>query len=110
MPSGNPNDRGMGGHVGQPQRLWVGDQLTEQAPPLGPVMDSRNLLFVEAHRDELGQAAALADDPERAIPGIDERDRGLDDLPQDDLEIQVAADGDDRFEQRVHPVAGLDRG
>ena len=73
-------------------------------------MNPLDLFFVEAHRDELGQPAAFADDPERAVLGIDERDRGLDDLPQDGLEVEVAADRDDRFEQRMHPIARLDRG
>ena len=109
MPLGEPVRSRMGGHIGQPQRLRVGDQLAEQAPALGPVVNLLDLLLVQAHRDELGQRAAFADDPERAVPGIDERDRGLDDLPQHDLELEVAADRDDRLEQRVHPVPRLDR-
>ena len=71
-------------------------------------MNLLDLLLVQANRDELGQRAAFADDPERAVPGIDERDRGLDDLPQHDLELEVAADRDDRLEQRVHPVPRVD--
>jgi hypothetical protein len=33
--------------------------------------ESRDLLLIQAHRDELGQPAAFADDSERAVPGID---------------------------------------
>ena len=69
-----------------------GDQLAEQAAAFWPVVDPGDLLLVQAHRDELGQPAALADDPERAVPGVDEGDRGLDDLAENDLQLKVAAD------------------
>ena len=55
-------------------------------------------------------AGSVPAHPEGAVPGIDERDRGLDYLPQHDLEVEVAADRDDRLEQRMHPIACLDRG
>ena len=44
--------------------------------------------------------------PERAVAGPDQGDRGLDDLPEHHLEVEVGADGDDRLEQRVDAVPG----
>ncbi len=72
------------------------------------MVDPRDLLLAQAHRNELGQPAAFSDDPERAVPGTDERDRGLDDLPEHDLQLEVAADRDDRLQQRVDAIARLD--
>jgi hypothetical protein len=107
---GEPVRPRVSGYVGQPQRARVGDQLTEQAAALRPVVYRRDLFLVQAHRDELGQPPALSDDPERAVTGIDERDRGLDDLPEDHFQLEVGADGDDRIQQRMDAVARLDHG
>ena len=67
-------------------------------------------LSSQADRDELDQAAAFADDPERAVTGPDQRDRGLDDLLEHHLQVEVGADRDDRFQQRVDPVPGRQHG
>ena len=72
-------------------------------------MDRCDLRLVQAHRDELGQAAPFPDDPECPVLGVDQGDRCLDDLPQHDLQLQVAADGDDRLQQCVHAVSGPNR-
>ncbi len=68
----------------------------------------RDLLLAQAHRYELGEPAAFSDDPQRAVPGVDERDRGLDDLPEHDLQLDIAAHRDDRLQQRMHAIARLD--
>ena len=48
----------------------------------------------------------LVDDAERAVPGVDQRQRGLDDAAEHRLELQVAAHRDHRLEEGVHPVTG----
>ena len=73
-------------------------------------MDRRDLVVRQADRDEFDQPAAFADDPERAVTGPDQRDRGLDDLLEHHLQVEVGADRDDRLEQRVHPVPGGQHG
>ena len=74
--------------------------------PLRPVVDLGDLLLVQADGDELGQPAVVADHAQRAVAGVDQRDGGLDDPAQHDLQVQVAADGDHRLQQGVHPVPG----
>jgi hypothetical protein len=61
-------------------------------------------------RDELGQAAVVADHAERAVAGLDQRHRGLDDLAEHDLQVQVGADRDDGFQQGMDPVPGGQHG
>ena len=73
-------------------------------------MDAPDLLRAEAHRDELGQPPVLADDTQRAVRGVHQADRGLDDPPQRGLQVQAGADDHDRFEQAAHPVPGLQHG
>ena len=63
------------------------------------MMDGLDLVVGQAYRDEFGQAAALADDPQRAVTGPDQRDRGLDDLLEHRLQVEVGPDGDDRFQE-----------
>ena len=69
-------------------------------------MDAGDLGLGQADRDELGQPAVVADDAECPIAGVHQPGRGLDDLAQHHLEVQLAADRDNRLEQRVHPVPG----
>ena len=66
--------------------------------------------LVQAHGDELGQPLALPDNPERTVAGVHEPDGRLDDPLQRGLEVQAGTDGDHRFEQAVHPVAGREDG
>jgi len=81
-------------------------RLAEQPAALRPVVDPGDLGLVHADRDELGQPALLTDDAQSAVAGGDQFDRHLDDLPQHAFQLKVAADGDDRFKQRVRPVPG----
>ena len=73
-------------------------------------MDRRDLVVGQADGDESVQAAVFADDPERAVTGPDQRDRGLDDLPEHRFQVEVGADRDDGFQQRVNPVPGVQDG
>ena len=98
----------MSGHVAQAERLGMRDQLAEQAAALGPVMDRRDLVLVQADRDERGQPAPFADDPQPAIAGIDQGHRRLDNPVQHRIQLKVGADRDDRLQQRTHPVPGRD--
>ena len=73
------------------------------------MVNRRDLVLVKADGDEVGKAAALPDDPERTVPGLHESNCRLDDMPEEDLQLEIGAHGDDRLEQRVHPVTSLDR-
>ena len=73
-------------------------------------MDRPDLVVRQANRDEFDQAAALADDAQRAVTGPDQGDRGLDDLLEHHLQVEVGADRDDGFQQRVDPVPGGQHG
>jgi hypothetical protein len=96
--------------MSQPQRARVGDQRTEQAPALRPMMDGLDLVVGQADRDEFDQPSSLADDPQRTVAGPDQGDRGLDDLREHRLEVEGGTDGDDRFQERVDPVPGGQHG
>ena len=84
---------------------WVISSPSRPAA-LRPVIDLADLGFVEADRDELDQRAAFADHAQRAVAGVHQADRRLDDPPQHHLEVKMAADGDDRLQQGVRPVPG----
>ena len=84
------------------------DELAEQATALRPVVDPGYLGLVQPGRDETGQPPALADDAQRAVPGIDQGDRGLDDVPEHGFQVQLRADGDHGLQQGVRPVPGVD--
>jgi len=74
------------------------------------VVNGGDLGLIQANRDELGQAAAVANHAERAVLSVHQSGRRLHDLPQHDLQIEVAADRDDGLEQRMHPVPGGQHG
>jgi hypothetical protein len=99
---------GVAGDVGHPQRVRVLDEQAEQAAALRPVVDLGDLGGVEAYRDELGEPLVLANDAERAVPGIDELDGRLHDPAQRRLEVQPGPDRDDGLQQAAHPVPGRD--
>ncbi len=71
-------------------------------------MDPGDLRLVQAHRHELGELPALADDAERAVPGGDQLDGRLDDLAEHHLELELAADGDHGLDQRVRAIPGVE--
>ena len=84
----------------------MGDQLAQQAPALRPVIDLADLGFIEADRHELDQRAAFADHAQRAVAGVHQADRRLNDPPQHHLKVKMAADSDHRLQQGVRPVPG----
>ena len=70
------------------------------------MVDRGDLRFVQADGNEFGQPAVVANHAERAVARLGQRHRGLDDLAEHDLQVQVAADGDDGLQQDMDPVAG----
>ena len=96
--------------VGKPQRARVLDKQAEQASPLRPVVDPLDLRGVEADGDELDEPLLLADHAERAVPGVHQVHRRLDDPAEHRLQLEPGTDRDDRLEQPVHPVPGREHG
>jgi hypothetical protein len=66
------------------------------------------LLGTDTNVDELGQAAAPTEHPQRAIAGIDQLHGGLHNALQGGVQLQPSTDRDDRVEQSLQPVPGLD--
>ncbi len=98
---------GVIGEFGYPQRLGVADQLAEDAVALRVVADAGDLLVADADGVEGGQPRAVrADHPEGGVTGVHERRGGLHDAVQRLFEVEFPSDGEDRFEETVHPVAG----
>ena len=99
-----PDRRGVLAQVGDPERTGIGDQLPEHALALGQGPHARGELLVDAHGDEGGQPVTLADDPERAVAGVDEFDAGLDDAPQGAVQVQPGGHAEEGVEQLLHPA------
>jgi hypothetical protein len=96
--------------VGEAQRAWLLDEQAEQAAPLGPVMNLADLLGVKPDGNELDEALVLADDAERAVPGVDEVHGRLNNAAEHRLKLKARPDRDDRLKQAVHPVPGAEHG
>ena len=62
--------------------------------------DALPFLGGDARREERLDAAALAQEGERAVAGADEVARAVDDLLQDGLEIELAEDAESGVVQR----------
>src|SRR5262249_57974573 len=92
--------------IGQPQWLRISYQQPEDALAFRPMMDGFDLAAAHPDGDELGEPAAFADHAHRAVAGVDQRDSGVDDAAQQDLEFKARTDRDDGFEQRVNAVSG----
>ena len=66
--------------VGEPQGLRVHDERAEDPVPLGQITDERMRVVIDPDGDELGQpGAGFVEHAERAVAGIDQPDRRLDD-------------------------------
>ena len=78
--------------------------------PARQLADRRALLVGEPGRDELAQPSSGPDleDAERAVPGTDQVHGGMDDALQRTLQRQVRVDADDRVEQALQPVLGVE--
>ena len=95
-----PEAVGMLAQVGQPQRLGVHDEPTEDPVPFGQVTDERVRRVVDPDRDELRQAGAgVVEHAERAVAGIDQPDRRLHDPPEHARRIEIRAEGEHRVEE-----------
>jgi len=90
----------MGLQVGEPQRLRLEDQQTEDAVPLGPSADACGRFIGEADGDELGQTGSrLVEHPKGCILGVDQIGCGLGDSAQRVRERLLGPDGHDGVEQ-----------
>jgi hypothetical protein len=69
----------------------------------------RDLVFFETDRNELDQPASIPDNTERAVLRVNQTDCGGHDTMQHLLKFKLAADRDDRLEQRMNAVAGVER-
>ena len=79
--------------------------------PLRQVADARPDLLVDPGVDELVQRPVRPDHPERAVLGVDQRDRRRHDPAQRGRQLQATGDTDHRVEQAVQLVpAGRDLG
>ena len=65
----------MPAEVGDAQRIGLGDELAEHPLALGEVAHAGAGLLVDADVDEGGQPTALAQHAQRAVAGVDQRDR-----------------------------------
>jgi hypothetical protein len=90
--------------LSEPQRPRVLDQQPKQSPSFRPVINSGDNRLIQPDRDEVRQPAVLADNTKRAIAGVHEGNRGLHDPPQHILQLQIAADRDNRLQQAVHTI------
>lgn len=92
--------------VHQPQCVRLADQQPQDALAFRSVPKIGDGLLVHADRDELLESALLAEHTQRPVLGVDQVGRRLHDLPQHDTQVEVAANGQDRLQQRMHPVPG----
>jgi len=53
---------------------------------------------------QLGEPATIADNAHRTVACLDEPDGRLDDPSQDDLDVEIGADGHDRLEEGIDAV------
>ena len=114
---GREADRlGVVGDVSQPDRLGIVDQHAEDAFAAGEMVDVRADLGVDADGDELGEPFRSGfDHAERPEARPCHPARLLDDVAERDIEIEVALDDEDSFEELLEadrvadPPVGHDR-
>ena len=109
-PAGKPCELGLAAMSGSRSGRGSLISAPSRPRPSGQWWIAGDLLVGQADRHELGQPAAVADHPERAVAGPDQGDGGLHDLLEHHLQVEVGAHRDDRFEQRVDPVPGGQHG
>ena len=92
------------GEVREPDGRGIRDHGAEQPLAGGKVTDVLGGDLVDADVDEALEAtAARGDDAERAVAGVDQSHRRLDDATQHDFEIQALDDRGVRAEQVLEP-------
>jgi hypothetical protein len=78
------------GHVGKAKRSWLADQNAEYAAALWESADPRSGLVVDAQGDESLQALAVCiEDSERGVACPGDVTRGLEDLSEHRLEVEL---------------------
>jgi hypothetical protein len=86
--------------VGQAERLGVDDQEAEDPESFGERPDAGAGLVVDADRDELREAGAgVIEHAQRAVAGVDERHRALDDPLEHGDDVEVGTDREDGVEE-----------
>ena len=91
------------------QALWPGvpDQQSQDTMAPRRVTDLGALLDRHAAGDELDESFTVrAEDTERAVAGIDQCGRRLDDPSQHLGEVEVGADRDNGIQQLTQPLLG----
>jgi two-component system response regulator DevR len=95
-----PEAVGMLAQIGQPQRLGVHDEATEDPVPFGQVTEEPVRAVIYPDRDELRQTgASVVEHAERAVTCIDQPDRRLHDPPEHAGRVEVRTEGKHRTEE-----------
>ncbi len=86
--------------VGQAQRRGIHDQEPEDPESLGERSDASARLVLDADGDELRKAGTgVVEHAQRAVAGVDEGDRGLDDPLEHGRDVEVGTDRQDGVEE-----------
>ena len=95
-----PEAVGMLAEVGQPQRLGVHNEVTEDPASFRQFTDQRVRRVVDTNRDELSQASAgVVEHAERAVSGIGQPDGRLHDPPEHAGRVTIRTEGEHRVEE-----------
>src|SRR6266516_4370239 len=105
MAGREPKRRRVLGNLRQPQRPGVVNELAENSQSVRPVVDGRDLVLVQANRDELDKPLVLADHTERAVLRVHQADLGIHELLKHDLQVEVTAHRNDSPQQAAHAIA-----
>ena len=99
----------MRGDVGHPHRSRIVDEQAQNATTGRQIADRVAFGDREAVGDELDESPVRSDHAERTVAGTGQRAGRGDDPVQGAAQVEVAADADDRLQQRRQPLpAGHD--
>ncbi len=99
----------MRGDVGHPHRPRIIDEQTQNATTGRQIADRVALGDRETVGDELDESTVRSDHAERTVTGTGQRARRSHDPVQRAAQVEIAADADDRLQQRRQPLpAGHD--
>ena len=96
---GDPERTEIAGEVVQSQRIGKVTQVFEEPPSVRPVGQPAVFVGRDPGDDEVLELAGLVDGEDPTAPGRGQRAGALDDLPQDGVEIEAAADAPNRCYQ-----------
>ena len=94
-----PDSGRMRGQVVQADRRGVADEQSEDPPAVRQLADARLGLLVDPHVHELGQVPVRAQHAQRAVGGVHQVGRGLDDAAQRGAQLEPGGHRDHRTEQ-----------